>query len=57
MSGLCLRHSLHEHTDVIMTWEAGSLAVDRRNSNDPHATACALDTVPLARDGVALDEV
>ena len=56
-SGLRLRHSPSEHTDVTVAWEAGRLMVDTRHAKGDHGTDYAVDTVPLAREGAPLQRV
>jgi beta-fructofuranosidase len=51
MSGLRLRHTPTEITDVLVAWDAGRLIVDTRRAKGDHATDYAVDTVPLWTDG------
>jgi len=56
-SGLRLRHSASEYTDVTVAWESGRLMVDTRQAKGAHATDYAVDTAPLAGDGATLQRV
>jgi beta-fructofuranosidase len=57
MSGLRLRHTPTEHTDVLVAWDAGRLLVDTRHAKGDHATDYAVDTAPIAADGERLERV
>jgi beta-fructofuranosidase len=57
VSGLRLRHTPSEHTDVLVAWDAGRLLVDTRHAKGEHATDYAVDTAPIKADGERLEHV